>query len=322
MTDNPAPDNPGPLVAYRWFQVLDDGILAGARNVAWPPGEPLHAEHVTTSVFAERPDGAGPVPLTSVVWAALRPAEQVAGAIVVSGLAVAVAAPAGRVAMAVAAASAVALWWQVFYRHRALNDAVLRICAVLLGLFAVALAVTGVWLLVLLAWTAQTDGWADHRVAAAGAAAVACAAMAAAVVALGAMFARPRPPRHDCPVPPRRLIARWAPECGIYAYRTLPAAAQAATREHLADRQVLIARVMLWGRLFPYSDGFRSEWARIDTLFDDGSGHVEIPAARYRTDVEAWPAAVTAPAADRTPRPKTSGSRLRAWAERRQAENR
>ncbi len=323
MTDNPGPNIPGPQVAYRWFQVRHDGILAGARNVAWPPGEALHAEHVATSVFSERPEGAGLVPLLSVVWAALRPGEQVAAALTVGGLAVVVAAPAGRVAMAVAAASAVALWWQVFYRHRSLNDAVLRVCAVLLGLFAVASAVTVVWLVVLLVWTAQADGWGNRRVVVAGAAAVACAAMAAALVALVGMFAWPRrPPRHNCPAPPRRLVGRWVPECGIYAYRTLAAAAHAATLEQPAGRTVLLARVALWGRVFPYSDGFRSEWARIDTLFDDGSGHVEIPAARYRTDVEAWPVEVTAPVANRTPRPETSGSRLRSWTEQRQAEHR
>lgn len=113
----------------------------------WQPGEPLHAEHVSTSLF-ERPDNQhreplpGAAPLLSVLWSALRPAERVGAAVVVTALLVGSVAPAGRLVLAGAAASAGAVCWQVFHKRRALNDAVLRVCAVLLGFFALALVAT------------------------------------------------------------------------------------------------------------------------------------------------------------------------------------
>ena len=102
---------------------------------------------------------------------------------------------------------------------------------------------------------------------------MAFAVMAAAMIALLGIYIHPlRAPKDRCPAPPRRLIARWVPECGIHGYRSLELAVEGAAREWTLQRPLIIARVSLWGRVFPYSDGFRAEWGRIDELFDDGSG--------------------------------------------------
>lgn len=316
-------------VAYRWFQVREDATLAGARNMAWPVDEALHAEHVSTSLFNERTvSRSGPVPLLSVVWAALRRPEQVMVAGAATAAAVAVAVPAGPTGAGVVAVSAVTVWWQVVRHGRGMSEALMRVCAALLGLFTVALAVTVIWLLVLLVRTTPAHGWADRRVAVAVAGAVLCAVTGVAVMVMMRMWLSPQRSRrrHHCPSPPKRLLARWAPECGIYAYRSLALAAHAGCKEQQLARPIVLARVVLWGRVYPYTEGFRSEWARIETLFDDGSGHVEVAAAHYGAMVEPLPPEVVTSGGGRRSRRRAAGRvapspgevAVRAWAERRQ----
>jgi len=327
------PDDTGaPIVAYRWYNVLDDGTLAGARNTVWPPGEALHAAHVSASRPIGRSDG--PAPLVSVVWAALRPGERFVAAVGSAELAMGVAAGVGKGAAVAAGVTVGAIWWQVFRRHRDVLDSMLRVFAVLLGLFATAMVATVVWLLILLGISVRSGGPAATRhhhltmarVGEVTVAAVVCGIMAAALLAMLAMYVRSgHPPRHDCPSKPRRL-PHWLPDCGIYAYRTLDLAARDASRGWVATRTVLVARVVLWGRVFPHDDGYRGEWARIEALMDDGGGHVELPAALYRVPVEPLPAGMASSSEARPPRQATAvlaaSAAVRAWAERRRTPDR
>ena len=76
--------------------------------------------------------------------------ERVFAAVVAGGIVIAGAASAERWAAIGAAVCVAALGCQV-RRHRDFGDALLRVCAVLLGLFTVALGAAGVWILVLVA---------------------------------------------------------------------------------------------------------------------------------------------------------------------------
>lgn len=326
MDEPTAAEPTAALIAYRWFQVRDDGTLAGAQNVVWPPGVGLHAEHVPTSVLTERTEG--PTPLLSVVWAALRPVERAVASVVAGGAVIAGAGLAGRWAALAVAVSVTALAWQVRRRHRDLGDVLLRICAVLLGLFTAALLGAAGWMLVLVA-ASVNDRISGHLsgaldsagIAAALATSAVFAVMASAMVALFRIYIHPiRAPRHLCPAPPRRLVARWVPECGIHGYRSLKLAVEGASRGWTLQRPLVIAQVSLWGRVFPYSDGYRAEWGRIDALYDDGTGHVEVPAARYGIPAIPVPLALV----DRNPPRRgaaatAAGTTMRAWAERRAA---
>lgn len=69
--------------------------------------------------------------------------------------------------------------------------------------------------------------------------------------------------------------------CGFYSYRTLAAAAHAAAAERRWGAPIVLAAVSSWGAVYEHTDGFRSEWARVNVLYDDGSGVVERAAARY-----------------------------------------
>lgn len=169
------------LVAYRWFQIRDDGTLAGAQNVVWPPGVGLHAEHVSSSLFTERAEV--PTPLMSVVWAALRPRERAVASAVAGGVVLAAAASVGQWAALAAAVSVTALAWQVRRRHRDLGDALLRLCAVLFGLLTVALMTAAVWMLVLVA-ASMNDRISGHPNGALDGAGIAAALATSAVFAL------------------------------------------------------------------------------------------------------------------------------------------
>lgn len=309
----------GPITAYRWFQITGGGVLAGARDVPWPTDRPLRAHHVGDTITSER-SGMRP-PLASVLCAALpgpqRPLAVLAGV----GILVALALTAGPVIAGVVAAAAAALGWQIARRHQGLADAVMRVSAGVLACCAAILAAAGVWLLVDAGLAASTDRWdATGRGVGGG---VACWVMAGPIVGLLAVYFRPPGgSEHVCPSPPRRFLARWTPECGIYAYRSLPLAARAARREWALAAPVVLARVSLWGRVFPYSAGYRAQWARIECLYDDASGQVEVPAAAYGVAVEPLPAGLALPAArgPATLRKVLSAAEgLRRWAEQHQA---
>ncbi len=302
------------IVAYRWFQIRDDGHLAGAQNVPWPVDRPLHAEHVAAPFLAPRSDG--PAPINSQVWSTLPPLAK-AGLIV--GTAIVVMAAAhflGVAAASLIAAATVAVAWQAVRRRRPLTEALLRVSALIIALCALSVLASMLWFIAVAAGSAADRNWLEA--ATAGAASVVCAALVAGIVVVFGMYYRPpRWLKHDCPAPPRRFIAPWVPECGIYGYRSLQLAADATQGEWLLHRPLVLARISLWGRVFPYSAGFRAEWARIDTLFDDGAGHVEVAACRYGVPVEPLPAGLSAP--NPTPPRAASplfaaGHKLRLWA--------
>lgn len=109
------------------------------------------------------------------------------------------------------------------------------------------------------------------------------------------------------------------PGCGVFGYRTLRLAARAVSREWAVTAPVVLARVSLWGTVYLYSDGYRAGWARIEVLYDDGSGQVEVPAAAYGLAVELMPGDISTVA--RRPRAAlvvlAAGEALRGWATRR-----
>lgn len=309
----------GPIIGYRWFQVLDGGVLAGARGVPWPPDQPLRAEHVGDMATSEHPRRP---PLSSVVWAALKPSERSTAGLAAAGVLVAVGLSAGPVIAGVVTAAVVALGWQMARRRQGLADAIVRVSGeVLVGCAALGSA-GGVWLAADAGLAAGTSHWgATGR---GFGAALACWVTAGAITGLlVGYFRTPGGDKHVCPSPPRRLGARWVPECGIYAYRTLPLAARAAGREWPLTAPVVLARVSLWGRVFPYSAGYRAAWSRIEALYDDASGHVEVPAALYGFAMEPLPSGLAVPATrgPRTARAVMStAEQVRAWALRRGAQ--
>lgn len=308
----------GPITAYRWFQVTAGGVLAGARDVPWPTDRPLQARHVGDTITSER--SGTRAPLFSVLCAALPGPQRALGVLVGVGVLVASGLTAGPVIAGLLAAAVAALGWQIARRHQGLADAVMRVSGGVLACCAAILAAAGVWLFVDAALAANADRWgATGRGICAG---VACAVMTTAIVGLLSLYFRPPGgAEHVCPAPPRRLGARWVPECGIYAYRSLPQAARAASKEWAMAAPVVLARVSLWGRVFPYSAGYRAQWARIECLYDDASGQVEVPAAVYGIGVEPLPTGLSPPASGgpRMVRLVVSAAEgLRRWAERRQ----
>lgn len=209
-----------PLVAYRWFQVGEGGVLSGAQDVEWPPEGSMDARHI-----GALEDGGG----------------------------------------------------------------VLRALTVLVGVGAVLCAIgvlAGVALLV--AMMAAGEGTALTRV---GAIMLVLGAGWGLVITLVMEAMSPLPgvqPGHRCPAPAPRFIGRWTPACGIYAYNDLARAAAGSRGAWVATRPVVVAKVVLWGTVYEHRWGYRAEHARIEALYDDGRGHVEVPAARYGVPVEAY----------------------------------
>ncbi len=311
-------DPTSPITAYRWFQVVPGGGLAGARDVVWPAGPPLQARHVGQAITSER--STCRPPLSSLLWKALGRWERAGVALVAVTALVVLGQVAGPVISGVVAGAAMALGWQMARRRQGLAEAITGVSAGVLVVCAVLLAVGAVWLFVD-AGLAATGGRWDPTARAVGAG-VACAVMAAAVAGLLLLyFHPPGGADHVCPAPPRRLGARWIPECGIYGYRSLSLAARAASREWAVTAPVVLARVSLWGAVYLYSDGYRAGWARIEALYDDGSGQVEVPAAAYGLAVEVLPGDIASTVAARRPRAAVVvlavGDALRGWATRR-----
>lgn len=311
-------DPSSPITAYRWFQVVPDGRLAGARDVVWPVGGPLQARHVGQVLTSER--STLRPPLSSLVWGALGHWERAVSALVGVAVLVALGVMAGPVIAGVVVTAVVALGWRMARRRHGLADAIIGVSAGVLGVCAALLAAGAVWLFAEAGLAADGGRWeAAGRGLGAG---VACSVMAAAVVGLLALYFRPPGGAdHVCPAPPRRVGARWIPECGIYGYRTLDLAVRAASREWALAAPVVLARVSLWGRVFPYSDGYRAGWASIEVLYDDDAGQVEVPAAAYGLRVESLPGGF-ARVVTRRPLPVrgvlAAGEALRGWATERE----
>lgn len=156
------------------------------------------------------------------------------------------------------------------------------------GLLALSMLAFAVFLLVVLGLYAaghQPDPSAAPMTWARGLAIVGAAALYA-LFGMGfgyPVFAAiaPRRRAHRCPARPRRLLPSRRAVCGIYSYRTLAAAARAAATERGRGGPIVLATVSVWGAVYEHTGGFRSQWARINVLYDDGSGIVELPAARY-----------------------------------------
>lgn len=311
-------DPTSPITAYRWFQVVPGGRLAGARDVVWPAGRPLQARHVGQAITSER-STIWP-PLSSLLWKALGGWERAGVALAAVIALVVLGLVAGPVIAGVVAGAAMALGWKMARCRQGLAEAIIGVSAGVLVVCAVLLAVGAVWLFVDAGFAAAGGRW-DPTARGVGAG-VACVVMAAAVGGLLVLYLRPPGAAdHVCPAPPRRVGARWIPECGIYGYRTLPLAARAASREWAVTTPVVLARVSLWGTVYPYSDGYRVGWARIEALYDDGSGQVEVPAAAYGLAVELLPGDIASTVAARRPRAAlvvlAAGEALRGWATRR-----
>lgn len=158
-----------------------------------------------------------------------------------------------------------------------------KVGAGLAALAASVMACTVVWLVVLGAVSAASASWGVT--ARAGMAAGVCVAMAAAFASPVWLYWNLHRPAagHKCPARPLRLAGRWLPACGIHAYSTFELAARAAAR---TGEPVVLGRVLLWGRVFPHTHGYRAEWARLDALADDGSGRAVLPGVLYRVPVE------------------------------------
>lgn len=310
-------DLTSPITAYRWFQVVPGGGLAGARDVVWPTDRPLLARHMGQVITSE-PSATRPA-LSSLLWEALTSSERAAVALVLAGVLVALGLVAGPAIAGIVGGGVVALAWQTSRRHQGLADAIVRVSAGVLAVCAVLLAAGAAWLFADAGLALRGHGRSSApRAIGAG---MAVAAMASAVAGLLVLYFRPPGGAdHVCPAPPRRVGARWIPECGIYGYRTLPLAARAVSREWALAAPVVLARVSLWGRVFPYSAGYRAEWARIEVLYDEGTGQVEVPAAAYGVGVEPLASDLIAPVTNRQ-RPLraalAASEVLRRWAERR-----
>lgn len=313
MDDNPTT----PITAYRWFQVLPGGKLAGARDVIWPTDAALQARHVGQVIASER--SAARPPLSSLVWTALSRVERALASLVGIGVLVAFGLAAGPVIPGIITGVVAALGWEMARRRLGLAEAIVRVSGIVLGVCAVLLAVGAVWLFVD-AGLAASVGHSESTWRGIGGG-LACAVMASGIAELLVLYFRPSGGEdHACPAPPPRVGARWIPECGIYGYRTLALAARAASREWAVAAPMVLARVRLWGTVFPYSDGYRAGWARIDALYDDRSGQVEVPAAAYGVAVEPTPEGLASPTAKGPRAVRTAlaaGERLRCWADQR-----
>lgn len=214
-------DPPEPIVAYRWFQVGEGGMLSGAQDVDWPPEAPMDARHI-----GSLEDGGAVLRAITVVvgvGAVLCATGVVAGLALLVGMAVT-----GE------------------------GSALARVGAVMLVLGA---------------------GWG-----------------LAITLVMEAMAPLPGArPGHRCPAPAPRFIGRWTPSCGIYAYNELSRAATGSRGAWVTTSPIVLAKVLLWGTVYVHRWGYRAEHARIEALYDDGSGQVEVPAARYGVAVEPPP---------------------------------
>jgi hypothetical protein len=102
---------------------------------------------------------------------------------------------------------------------------------------------------------------------------------------------------HRCPAPAARFAGRWTPACGIYAYNDVARAVAGTQGAWVSACPVVVAKVLLWGDVYVHRWGYRAEHARIEALYDDGRGHVELPAARYGVPVEPYPVTLRSPPA-------------------------
>lgn len=258
----------GPIVAWRWFRVGPAGKLEGANRVVWPAGRPLTAEHVVA--FATPP--AEPPTLQPVWQAATRPARAAATvALLAGGAAVTVRFPWVGALLFVMAAGIV----DSIRGRRTFPVGAARAAGTVL--FAVCVVLVEVAGAIVAAWGGGANG--------ANVAVLVFTAVLAVFFALHhARALSGRRPHHVCPAPPARFGAHWRPECGIHAYRSTALAL--ADRSHLyGARPAVLARVALWGRCYAYSDGWRAQHGQVTGIRDDGSGHVELPAAIYRCEL-------------------------------------
>ncbi len=266
-----------PVMAWRLFRVHPGGELRGAHHVAWVPREPMHATHVVPKLLS-RPTEA---PLLRLAWKAAPRWKRLAVSVplLLAATAATVVVPSAGAFFLSALGGAV---YSIRGRRTFLMGSVVAASTILVAVVVILTELTGALLL--------SSGPGHH-----GNNVVAFVSSVVLTVLLCSQYAlafNRRRPRHDCPAPPLRYFANIRPECGIHAYRTLD---QAVRRlpipavEAYGGEPTIIARVQLWGRCYPYSDGWRAEYGRITALYDDDSGHVEIPAVVHGCAVEKFP---------------------------------
>ncbi len=297
---------PAGIDAWRWFRVLPAGELSGAQDVAWPAEEAIHARHVGSPLM-ERPSEP---PLCAVVWQAVGRWRRAAAL----GAVVAVVA-AGWALDGAGLAASVLVWVlpALIGFSQAARARRILLGGLIIGLLWFGLVVT----VALLAVSIAALGIEGSTHLAGNVAALVVSLGMCAVLGVGARsVVRGPSASHVCPARPKRLGAAWAPQCGIYGYRTVDDAIKAASAQWFFH-DVVVAQVKLWGRCFEYEDGWRAEWARVEAVYDDGSGRGELPAVRYRVPLVVLPEAVTLGAAAAPAAVSVMAkfeARVRAWA--------
>lgn len=301
-----------PVVAWRVFRVHPGGELRGARHVTWVPGEAMHATHVVPKLMS-RPREA---PLLRLAWKAAPRWKRLVVSVPLlfaATAATAVVPAAGALFLSVLGGAV----YSIRGRRTFLMGSLVAASTILVSVVVILTELSGALLL------SSGPGHHGHNV-------VAFVSSVILTVLLCAQYAvafNRRRPRHHCPSPPLRYFANMRPECGIHAYRTLDRAVRSLpipAVEAYGGEPSIIARVQLWGRCYPYSDGWRAEYGRITALYDDDSGHVELPAVVYGCAVEKLPDDLRSRRVAREPErwvrsALAAEDRCRSWARHRRA---